>query len=77
MRFIEKMGGLIVYYPNKYIMISVDSTDSIQARNLQSRRYVDWIDETYNGRGFQICPAKPNILILSLLWISSLNLNEV
>ena len=30
MRFTAKMGGLIVYYPNKYIMISIDSTDSIQ-----------------------------------------------
>jgi len=36
MRFIAKMGGLIVYYPNKYIMISIYSTDLTKARHPQS-----------------------------------------
>jgi hypothetical protein len=52
---------------NKYIIISVNSKDSI--RNLYFHQNVDWQGETHNGRAFWICSANPNILILSLLWI--------
>ena len=45
-----KIGELIVCYPNKYTIISINSIVSIQARNIQSADNVDWIGETYNGR---------------------------
>jgi hypothetical protein len=46
------MDGPIIYYPNKYTIISTDSTDLIQARNINLRQNVDWPGETYNSRDF-------------------------
>jgi hypothetical protein len=50
--FIAKMEGPVVCYLNKYIIKSINSKDSIQARNPHSAQNVDWSGETHNGRGF-------------------------
>jgi hypothetical protein len=55
LRFIAKMGGPIVCCANKYTIKSINSTDSIQARNPHSAQNIDWPGETHNGQGFQIC----------------------
>jgi hypothetical protein len=49
---LRKMCGQVMCYQNKYIIKSGNSTDSIQARYVKLRQNVDWIGETYNGRGF-------------------------
>jgi hypothetical protein len=54
LRFIAKMGELIVCYANKYTIKSVDSTDSIQARNINLLQTVDWVDVIYNSRELRV-----------------------
>jgi hypothetical protein len=51
-RFIVKMAGPVVCYPNKYKIKSIDSTDSIQARNPKSLWHMDWPGEIHNVRRF-------------------------
>ena len=48
----SNIGGSIVCYPNKYTIKTINCKNSIQARNLKSDLYLDWIGETYNGRAF-------------------------
>jgi hypothetical protein len=48
LQFIAKMGGLIVYYLNKYEIKSIYSKDSTKARNLYFYQNVDWPGETRN-----------------------------
>ena len=47
MRFIAKMGGPIVCYQNKYIIISVNSADFTKARLINFRHNVYWPGEIY------------------------------
>ena len=62
-------------YLNKYIIKSINSTDSIQARNVKLILYVDWVGEINNTRELWVCSVNLNILIPSLLWINSSILN--
>jgi len=44
------MDEMIVCFPNKYTIKSVDSRDSTKARNINLALNVDWPGETYNFR---------------------------
>jgi hypothetical protein len=48
LRITAKMAGPVVCYQNKYIIISSNWKDSIQARHVNFRQYVDWSGEIYN-----------------------------
>jgi hypothetical protein len=52
LRFIAKIGGIAVDCQSKYTIKSINSTDSIQARNIHFHQNVDLPGEIYNGRGF-------------------------
>jgi hypothetical protein len=41
-----------VCYLNKYTIKSINSKDSIHARNLSLVHFVDWSGETHNSREF-------------------------
>ena len=47
-------------YQNKFTINPINSTDSIEARNVNFSLYVDWPEETHNGRAFQVCLANLN-----------------
>jgi transcriptional regulator with GAF, ATPase, and Fis domain len=47
------MDGQIVRYSNKYTINSINSTDSIQARNINFQQNVDWPGETHNVRALE------------------------
>ena len=51
-RCIIKMGWPVVGYPNKYIIKSINSIESIQARNINFQQIVDWPGDIYNSWDF-------------------------